>query len=34
MGMKTRSTFEEALQDARKYVGDHPNILPGVAENY
>jgi hypothetical protein len=28
MGMKTRATFEEALQDARrKYVGDNPNIL-------
>ncbi|MEN6499292.1 MAG: lactate racemase domain-containing protein [Rectinema sp.] len=27
MGMKTRATFEEALQDARKYVGDRPNIL-------
>jgi nickel-dependent lactate racemase len=27
MGMKTRSTFEEALKDARKYVGDAPNIL-------
>ena len=28
MGMKTRATFEEALQDAkRKYVGPEPNIL-------
>jgi hypothetical protein len=27
MGLKTRSTFEEALKDARKYVGDSPNIL-------
>ncbi|WHH60829.1 lactate racemase domain-containing protein [Petroclostridium sp. X23] len=27
MGLKTRATFEEALQDARKYVGDRPNIL-------
>jgi nickel-dependent lactate racemase len=28
MGMKTRDTFEEALEDAkRKYVGDSPNIL-------
>lgn len=27
MGMKTRATFEEALRDARKYVGDNPNIL-------
>jgi len=28
MGMKTRDTFEEALEDAkRKYVGDFPNIL-------
>jgi hypothetical protein len=27
MGMKTRATFEEALADARKYVGDKPNIL-------
>ncbi|UCF99519.1 MAG: DUF2088 domain-containing protein [Spirochaetaceae bacterium] len=28
MGMKTRATFEEALQDARKkYVGEDPNIL-------
>lgn len=27
MGMKTRATFEEALKDARKYVGDNPNIL-------
>lgn len=24
MGMKTRATFEEALKDARKYVGDNP----------
>ena len=27
MSMKTRATFEEALKDARKYVGDNPNIL-------
>lgn len=28
MGMKTRATFEEALEDAKKkYVGGHPNIL-------
>jgi hypothetical protein len=27
MGMKTRATFEDALKDARKYVGDTPNIL-------
>ena len=28
MGMKTRSTFEEALEDAkRKYLGPNPNIL-------
>ncbi len=28
MGLKTRATFEEALNDAmRKYVGDKPNIL-------
>ncbi len=27
MGMKTRATFEEALGDIRKYVGDEPNIL-------
>jgi len=27
MGMKTRATFEEALQDSRKYSGDTPNIL-------
>ena len=28
MGLKTRATFEEALEDAkRKYVGDSPNIL-------
>lgn len=28
MGMKTRATFEEALEDAkRKYVGENPNIL-------
>lgn len=28
MGMKTRASFEEALQDAKKkYVGDSPNIL-------
>ena len=28
MGLKTRATFEEALQDAmRKYTGPNPNIL-------
>lgn len=27
MGCKTRATFEEALEDARKIVGDKPNIL-------
>ncbi|ONI38873.1 hypothetical protein AN396_01515 [Candidatus Epulonipiscium fishelsonii] len=28
MGLKTRATFEEALEDAKnKYVGDNPNIL-------
>jgi lactate racemase len=27
MGMKTRATFEEALQDARKYTGEKPDIL-------
>ena len=27
MGMKTRSTFAEALADARKYTGSEPNIL-------
>lgn len=28
MGLKTRATFEEALQDAmKKYTGDNPNIL-------
>ncbi len=27
MGMKTRGSFEEALADARKYVGGEPNIL-------
>lgn len=27
MGMKTRATFEEALEDAKKYVGSSPNIL-------
>jgi len=27
MGMKTRATFEEALEDAKKYVGNNPNIL-------
>ncbi len=28
MGLKTRKTFEEALEDAKKkYVGEHPNIL-------
>jgi len=27
MGMKSRATFQEALEDARKYVGSHPHIL-------
>ena len=27
MGMKTRNSVEEALLDAKKYVGEHPNIL-------
>ncbi len=28
MGLKTRATFEDALEDAKKkYVGEHPNIL-------
>ncbi len=28
MGLKTRATFEEALEDAKKkYVGEHPHIL-------
>ena len=28
MGLKTRATIEEALEDAmRKYTGDRPNIL-------
>ena len=28
MGLKTRATFEEALEDAmKKYVGGKPNIL-------
>ena len=28
MGLKTRSTFEEALEDAKKkFVGPNPNIL-------
>ena len=27
MGLKTRATFEEALQDAGKYMGANPNIL-------
>ena len=28
LGLKTRATFEEALEDAKKkYVGDSPNIL-------
>lgn len=27
MGMKTRRTFEEALKDAERYVGDKPRIL-------
>jgi hypothetical protein len=28
MGLKTRTTFEEAIEDAKKkYVGENPNIL-------
>ncbi|MDO5725928.1 MAG: lactate racemase domain-containing protein [Tissierellia bacterium] len=27
MGLKTRATFEEALEDAKRIVGDNPNIL-------
>ena len=27
MGMKTRVTFESALEDAQKYTGKDPNIL-------
>lgn len=27
MGMKTRATFADALNDAKKYVGEDPNIL-------
>jgi hypothetical protein len=27
MGMKTRATFEDALEDAQKYVGSAPKIL-------
>ncbi len=27
MGMKTRNSVEEALADAKKYVGEHPNVL-------
>ena len=28
MGLKTRATFEEALEDAKKkYVGENPRIL-------
>ena len=27
MGMKTRATFDDALQDAQKYVGISPKIL-------
>jgi len=27
MGMKTRASFEEALEDAKKYVGSNRNIL-------
>jgi hypothetical protein len=28
MGLKTRATFEEALEDAKKkYVGANPNVL-------
>ena len=25
--MKTRSTFEEALEDAKKYTGSNPSVL-------
>jgi hypothetical protein len=27
MGMKTRATFTDALQDARRYTGENPKIL-------
>jgi len=27
MGMKTRATFEDAINDAEKYVGNNPKIL-------
>ena len=27
MGMKTRATFEDALKDTEKYVGQNPDIL-------
>lgn len=27
MGMKTRATFEEALEDSKKFIGDNPKIL-------
>lgn len=27
MGMKTRNSVEEALSDAKKYVGEHPSVL-------
>ena len=27
MGMKTRSTVMEAFKDAKKFVGEHPNVL-------
>ena len=27
MGMKTRNTVMEAYEDAKKYVGDNPNVL-------
>ena len=27
MGMKTRSTVMEAFEDAKKYVGENPNVL-------
>lgn len=27
MGMKTKATFEDALKDAKRYVGENPNIL-------
>ena len=27
MGMKTTATFEDALKDARRYVGSNPKVL-------